>query len=530
MFDKFYNIFTGSKKYYKSAFSIYFYSCVFSIIGCLLLSIITLFNINYVDTIFQYALLSILLVFVSLNLENINFKFIRQNNLIRHLFLCSIVVISGILSYTYIIKLIESSNIAILQYCMLIFSLSALFVSFNLRFNFYSFFYFVSNLCSISFIILLLFILFGITFISIDFLFNISFYDIYRIYSFCLILIFTISFVFFIGKVSLINHYSIDTKEEKNIINNKNLNYLFLIFSIFSYLYIGILFIYFLAFFFGVIDEKYSAIHLIIWFSFFGILLFWLNKSFDIKYFGKLFLLLLFVLNIISFYSIFIRISDYGFTPLRYFVLISCLFLFITIIFSYLFHYYLKILFYLFALLCIISSFGSFSAISISISSQLNELKKLELIDENRTRIANIYYFLSDYLSNGELGAYKEFIDSKQSIIDSVKYVDFDIKKIFNVKDFDVFIQNITFDTKNSIGDYKFILDSNKLIIYENKKVLLSIDDLYSFLIDKVNTSAIDLNYNGNNFRLHINSIKYDITKHSILSLSFDILIKHNNK
>lgn len=528
MFSRFYNILHNIKSHSKNAFRVYLFASILSIISGILCSIIVLFGFQDDKNIWKYFLLCFFLVFVALDLESINFKI--KNKFIRYMLISGIVIISGLFVYFNIIILMESSDIAVLKYCMLLLSICVLFVAFNLRFNFYSFYSFLKDLYFVFFVVLLLAILFGILFLSIDFLFNIP-YDVFRLNLFCLIVVFTIAFIFFIGKVSLLNHYLMQPKEELEIIKNKNLNYIFLIFCVFAYCYISILFVYFLLLFIGVIDEQYSAIHLIIWFSFFGMVLFWLNKSFDTKYFGKLFLTSLFALNIIAFYSICIRIDEYGFTPSRYFVFISCLFLFVAIIFSLLLHFYLKILLYLFSFLCVISSFGSLSALNVSIASQLNELKKLELTNDNLNRISNICYFLNDFIDDDRLKKCKDFIDSNRVVSNKIHYKAFDTVNVFDVKNFDVLINVQLYDGVFESGDYKFTLHLDRFEVYKNGQMLLSVDHFYDTLINQIenNISEIELNHNGNKMRLYVYSIRYDTLEHFILSMSFDVLIKHNN-
>lgn len=532
--------------YYQSAFNLYFISTILSIVGGLFLSSYILFeSFNENKEILRLLLLNLFLIFMSLNLESINFSFLKDNKILRYLFICSVLIISGILVYNYVLifnySYMETSTI--LQYNVIILALAALFITFNLRFNFYSFFDFIGSAFFAFNVFILFAILFGISFLSIDFLFRFDFY-LFDIYFACCVCIATILFIFFIGKVALLNHYLVITRESINEITSKRVNHLFLIFSIFSYFYASLLILYFALLFLGFIFPQYSAIHLIIWFSFFGITLFWLNQVLHSKYLGKFFLVLLFLLNIIALYSILIRIYEYGFTPSRYFVIISCIFLFVSVISSLFLRDYLKILFYLFVVLCMFSIFGSFNAIRVSVDSQLRALKSLEMNAENYTRISNIYRFLTHYINEDELADYRTFLNSQGE--NGYKYQNYKIPQVIDVYGFDTFITNISLndETKRETkGGFDFSMQYDSLVISKNGSII-RVDNFYDFMKDAVESKGagkidtlgankaltIEVNNGDNKARFYINRFGYDKEKKTINKIVFDVLLKVESK
>ena len=523
MFDRIIDFFKNIDIYYKSAFRAYLFGCILSIIAFFIITYcIFVDDVNAYKEILRWLLLDIFLILVALNIENINV--FKNNQIYKNLLICLVLIIFGIFIYD-IIPLYYDEYMKILQYCALLLALFALFVSFNLRFHFYSFFDFVASGLFAFGIFALLNILIGISLLSIDFLFD---FDVYDIYLTSIALIACISFIFFIGKVALLNHFLFGESKKEN--PSKKTKYLLLMLSIFSYFYASLLILYFLMLFFG-FEPQYSAVHLIIWFSFFGIVLFWLNQVLDFKYLNRFFLTLLFLLNIIALYSIIIRISEYGFTPSRYFVLISCVFLMISIVLSL--RNYLKILFYLFAILCIFSAFGSFNAIKISIDSQLKILKNLELSKANYKRISNIYFFLDDYLPQDTLIDYKHFLDSNFSF--SKTYIqDYKVPSVIDVSGFDTLIKFITLKHggESSFYNIDFSINNNRLEIRKGE-IIVEIDDFYDF-IKKHDTATIkeciidcsQFIIESKKARLYIRYIVFDDENKNIDEISFDILLK----
>lgn len=542
MFKRIYDFIKSVDIYYKNAFRVYFLGTILSIIGGLFLSIYILFydGSKWELEIFRFLLLNLFLIFMALNLESINF--LKDNKLLRYLLICIILIASGIFVYDIIPIDDNSMDIKTLQYNAILLASIALFVSFNLRFNFYSFFDFVGSAFFAFGIFILFLILFVISCISIDFLFRVSFDEIYYV---CCVCVATIFFVFFIGKVSSLNHYLVTNIESINKITDKRINNLFLIFSIFSYFYASILILYFALLFFGILSPQYSAIHLIIWFSFFSITLFWLNQSLGSKYLGKLFVALLFLLNIIALYSIIIRIYEYGFTPSRYFVLISCIFLFVSIILSLFGRNYLKIVFYLFAILCIFSTFGSLNAIKVSIDSQLRALKSLEMTKENHDRISSIYSFLIYYLDEDELADYKTFLNSYDDLHnkDNKTYRYYSrMPQVISVYGFDLFVEGVELDTKTSVlkgGNISFDLKNDSLIISRNE-IFIKIDNFYDFMkkeMDKILNEpckicplVVEVKNGNKKLKLYIDYIIYDDEKKIIHKIGFNALLKLDSK
>ncbi len=181
---------------------------------------------------------------------------------------------------------------------------------------------------------------------------------------------------------------------------NKGVNILIWTLNIFASLYIGVLLLYFISQIF--IDNgksRDSIVHLVLWYSFFGVCLLWLNKAIiPIKtIYWRCFLGIIFVLNIIAFYAIAVRLNQYGVTPERYFVFMGCVALAGMVIFSLFFkNPPLKTAI---LLICIFafSAFGArFNAINLSLDSQKRQFE-LAIEEKDYARANDILKFLKKY-------------------------------------------------------------------------------------------------------------------------------------
>lgn len=549
------NIISNANIYFKTAFGVYLLASLVSIF-CGIISSILILDIDFFydfipkDSLYECLFLGLTLVLLSLILESLDpsrlHKKISKN--ILRLMICFVLALASIPLYLYTIApFMTSINSGILideefyyRFIALIIALSLVFVVLNLRDYYKSFLHFVVFFFIIYLFFYICMILLGILFFSILLLFRPD-YDVLKIFLICGVIFYTLTFLFFIGKEAMLNHYSIESKENVNIneFNSKILNYFFIVLNIFSYIYSLLLLLYFICLAFGLLDSQYSAIHLIVWFSMFGLFLVWLNRGFE-KYNHKsnnILLTLLFILMLIASYSITIRILEYGITPNRYFIILACFYLFISIICSFLFKYSIKYLLLLLALLCIISTFGAFNAINVSIKSQIKQIESLELVESNYTRISDIYSFLDDYDATSGLEEYQEFITEQNKINNNIKniarynerYETFDTQNI-DIKGYDRLFNIYRFYTKSDGYVFEFDDDYKSFSVYKDDKLILKIDDFFDF-VKKVNkkvkdSNIINITKNGVSFRFNILKISIDKNQNKIISVDFYLLIK----
>lgn len=549
------NIVSNANIYFKTAFSSYLLGSLISIFCGIIASILILdmsFFYDFIseDSLYRCLFLGLTLVLLSLILESVDPSRLPKKiskNILR-LIICFVLAIASMPLYLYVIApFMTSINTVIIideefyyRFIALIIALSLVFVVLNLRDYYKSFLHFVVFFFIIYLFLFICMILLGILFLSILLLFRPD-YDVLKIFSICGIIFYTLTFLFFIGKEAMLNHYSIESKENVNIneFNSKILNYFFIVLNAFSYVYSLLLLLYFVCLAFGLLDSQYSAIHLIVWFSMFGLFLVWLNRGFE-KYNHKsnnILLTLLFVLTLIASYSITTRILEYGITPNRYFIILACFYLFVSIICSFLFKYSIKYLLLLLALLCIISTFGSFNAINISIKSQIKQLESLELVESNYMRISDIYDFLDDYGAASGLEEYQKFITEQNKLNNNSRnvsrrneiYETFNTQNI-NIKGYDRLFNIHRLYTKSDGYVFEFDDDYKSFSVYKDDKLILKIDDFLDF-VKEVNkkvrdSNIINITKNGISFRFNILKISIDKDQNKIISVDFYLLIK----
>ncbi|RAX54293.1 hypothetical protein CCY99_04585 [Helicobacter sp. 16-1353] len=362
--------------------------------------------------------------------------------------------------YFYIVLPLMAKDIrAIYQFFALIFAFSSIFIALNLRDNYTSFLYIVFAWVLLGLFFLLFLILSGIMLLFIEMLFKLNLT--FRLFDMRLAILNTIFGIFFIGFIANLHTFIHRTLINKKIAPNNALNVIckgvYALIHIFAYIYILLLLIYFIFVWLGFISGEISNIALCAWFCVFGLILVWLNKglfgdsikvedsaktidsaSADSTIFkdstkssnfikdsidstfqdsasnlaknpnkwgrnNNILLGFLLFFTLIIFYSIIVRVLEYGITPSRYMVFLGTFGVFIGIICTFIFKKPLKNLLFFFAFLSIISSFGAFSAINLSINSQLRELQSLELVESNAKRIASIYHFLREYGAESSL-------------------------------------------------------------------------------------------------------------------------------
>ncbi len=210
------------------------------------------------------------------------------------------------------------------------------------------------------------------------------------------------------------------------------------ILNVFAVLYLAVFLLYFIGVFALGAGLRVSIVHLVLWYSFFALFLWWLNMAKMGESLGeshesiesahesnrilsesresnresvpKITSILtrfaplgaLFVLNIIAFYAIILRIAQYGVTPERYFVIIGCIALLVNLGFSAFCKKPIAKGIVAIIALVAFSAFGwKFNAIDLSLNSQYKELEKAQNSGDE-VRIANIKRFIAYYEGKGE--------------------------------------------------------------------------------------------------------------------------------
>lgn len=172
--------------------------------------------------------------------------------------------------------------------------------------------------------------------------------------------------------------------------NNDELNYpLILKFIIkylaipFSFCYMGILYLYFAKSLISLSIPKGVIVHIVIWFSIgcFVVLAYisaLLKESKSAVLYNKIVPKLLIPVLLFMFYSLYLRIRDYGFTESRYFILITGLFLFGFMIYaSFAKNIKWKAVFLALIIFTFISAFSPLNAFKVSISSQNRRFEEI---------------------------------------------------------------------------------------------------------------------------------------------------------
>lgn len=131
-------------------------------------------------------------------------------------------------------------------------------------------------------------------------------------------------------------------------------------------------------------------------------------KSWVINKFYPWFYILLLPLIVLLFIAVFRRITDYGITENRYFVLIIALWILAMVLFLLLNKKrYLKVLPISLCILALLSSFGFWGAFSVSKNSQIKQFQKIfQQVSENDNIASNDQYdrlrSIIDYLAEGK--------------------------------------------------------------------------------------------------------------------------------
>lgn len=250
--------------------------------------------------------------------------------------------------------------------------------------------------------------------------------------------------------------------------------------------------------------SRQSIVHLVVWYSFFALFLWWINMGrieFDSlaldanksKILRFLPLAVLFILNLIAFYAIIVRINQYGITSSRYFVVVGCITLLCGIIFSVFCKKPLvKSIAILIALIAFSAFSGAYNAINISISSQIKQLKIAQSKGDTE-RINSIKHFLAKYDNTFEA------LEISQN---AIRYESFNLygdSTFIATNDFTTMIK-IKYDNyygendrnKYSDNGYNYtIIDDRFLYIYKNGEQIFTLD-LMQFVWQKRNVIEAD--------------------------------------
>ena len=217
--------------------------------------------------------------------------------------------------------------------------------------------------------------------------------------------------------------------------------------------------------------------------------------------FSRFFYFAIFPLLILLFMAIQRRISDYGITELRYFVLILALWLlFIAIYFLVSKQKNIKIIPQSLCVLAFLCSFGQWGAFSVSLSSQTNHFERL--MEKNKLLISGKLYKATKTVSFKErqqISSITDYLISKQGIeffqpyyfqnldslmkVDSVKTYQQDVKilELINIKyakqysedDLEDNIISYSYESDNDMEDihgYDYYIDNFSFRFYKELK------------------------------------------------------------
>lgn len=178
----------------------------------------------------------------------------------------------------------------------------------------------------------------------------------------------------------------------------------------FAIAYIALIFVYFALQIFGIKNSQNVA-HLVLLQSFFFLLLLWIKNAFAPKR-HTLALFVLLLLDFIALHGILTRIAEYGFTPNRYCILAGCAILLCAIVFTLLGRFALVKTFCTSIFIIAILVFGGrFSAINLSINSQISEFQSA-LNAKNTERAIKIIEFLEKFMDKKSLESLHDRLDS----------------------------------------------------------------------------------------------------------------------
>lgn len=268
------------------------------------------------------------------------------------------------------------------------------------------------------------------------------------------------------------------------------------ILNVFATLYVAVFLLYFIGVFAFSVESRVSIVHLVVWYGFFALFLWWLNmakmgkslgesresngesaheskrilgESSDLKRESapKIPRILtrfaplgaLFALNIIAFYAIILRIAQYGVTIERYFVVVGCVALLVNLLFSaFCKKPIAKGIVAIIALVAFSAFGGKFNAIDLSLNSQYKELEKARNSGDTQ-RVENIKRFIAYWEGNesesmpntahNELTQFFTFDDFSASL---------DSKAILRIK------YSIGDILSRTSGDYRYEITDDKIV------------------------------------------------------------------
>ena len=281
------------------------------------------------------------------------------------------------------------------------------------------------------------------------------------------------------------------------------------ILNIFATLYVAVFLLYFIGVFAFSVESRVSIVHLVVWYGFFALFLWWLNmakmgeslgesresngesaheskrildKSSDLKRESapKIPRILtrfaplgaLFALNIIAFYAIILRIAQYGVTIERYFVVVGCVALLVNLAFSAFCKKPIAKGIVAIIVLVAFSAFGGkFNAIDLSLNSQYKELEKARNSGDGM-RIANIESFIMRYNSDFTPSAILNMRETNiYATFDDALYV-FPLESRYKA----ILQVDCCADKARESGGYFYDIDSGDLRIFKDSAVIATIN------------------------------------------------------
>lgn len=302
----------------------------------------------------------------------------------------------------------------------------------------------------------------------------------------------------------------------------------------FSFGYMVILYLYFAKTLILLTIPKGIIVHIVIWFSIgcFVVLAYisaLLKESKSASLYNKIVPKLLIPVLLFMFYSLYLRVSDYGFTESRYFILITGLFLFGVMVYaSFAKNIKWKAVFSVLIIVTLVSAFSPFSAFAVSKWSQNNRFEEIlkrnnmivagkikpssKISEKDKSELNSIFNYFDYSYSLKELKLFPKNLKSE----DYIKVFGFDISCYFTTAESEYitvyyssqessnFIVNSTeFDfmlffncmdiQDNQIVEnnkYKAVLDKDKQILSIYNKSDNSL--VYSFNIIEVVTKKLD--------------------------------------
>lgn len=289
----------------------------------------------------------------------------------------------------------------------------------------------------------------------------------------------------------------------------------------FSFCYMGILYLYFAKSLISLSIPKGVIVHIVIWFSIgcFVVLAYisaLLKESKSAALYNKIVPKLLIPVLLFMFYSLYLRVSDYGFTESRYFILITGLFLLGVMIYaSFTKNIKWKAVFLALIIFTFISAFSPLNAFKVSISSQNRRFEEIlkrngmivngkvkpsdKISEEDKSELSSIFKYFNYSHSLKELKLFPQNLNSE----DYVKIFGFNINYYYSgaKTDSSIYLSYQNSDRNNFIVDssecdfiilFDYLYNSNDLTV-ENKKhrAVLSSDRKIVSIYTKSDNSLI---------------------------------------